>query len=110
MGDQRHRDGLGALDNMKVNLRVAFNDGSAVDTAATTADQIAWEGEFSKAISDLATTMRLTDLCWLAWHSLTRQGSTGLDFGAWIETISEVTVTDEEAEPLPLERSPSTGG
>lgn len=93
---------------MRLDLRITYNDGSAVDTPATTADLVAFEETFDRSVVNLQTDLRLRDVCWLAWHSVTRQGKTAADFHAWLETIDGVEVTDEEAAPVPLESTAST--
>ena len=93
---------------MKLNLRVTYADGSAVDTAATTADLVAFEQHFDRSVARLEVELRLTDICWLAWHSVTRQGKTSSDFQSWLESIDGVELTDGEAAPVPLERTAPT--
>jgi hypothetical protein len=87
---------------MKITLRVQYNDGSAVDTAATTADLVAFEEHFSRSVARLEIELRLTDICWLAWKSLSRQGKTAAEFTAWLESVDQVELTDGEASPAPL--------
>ena len=86
---------------MRLDLRITYNDGSAVDTAATTADLVAFEEHFSRSVARLEVELRLTDICWLGWTSLTRQGKTAADFHSWLETIDGVALVDAE-EPVPL--------
>ena len=93
---------------MRLDLRITYADGSAVDTAATTADLVAFEEHFNRSVARLESELRLTDVCWLAWRSVTRQGKTAADFSAWLESIDGVELTDGEAAPVPLEPSPST--
>lgn len=93
---------------MRLSLRVTYNDGSAVDTDATTADLVAFEEHTNRSVVRLEVEMRLTDVCWLAWRSLSRQGKTAAEFGAWLESVDGVELTDGEAAPAPLEPSPST--
>ena len=93
---------------MKITLRVTYNDGAAVDTDATTADLVAFEDQFDRSVIRLESDLRLRDLCWLAWRSLTRQGKTAAEFGAWLETIDAVELTDGEVSPVPLESTAST--
>ena len=93
---------------MRLTLRVTTLDGSAVDTDATTADLVAFEERFNRSVARLEAELRLTDVCWLAWRSLTRQGKTTAEFGAWLETIDGVELVDGEASPAPLEPTPST--
>lgn len=93
---------------MRLDLRVTYNDGSAVDTAATTADLVAFEDQFNKSVVSLDADLRLRDICWLAWKSLTRQGKTAAEFTAWLESVDGVELTDGEAEPVPLGSTAST--
>lgn len=93
---------------MKITLRVTYNDGSAVDTDATTADLVAFEEHFSRSIARLEVELRLTDVCWLAWRSVSRQGKTAASFDAWLETVEGVELVDSEADPVPLESTAST--
>lgn len=94
---------------MRINLRVTYTDGTAAaDTAAVTADLVAFEEHFNRSVARLEVELRLTDICWLAWHSLHRKGSTGLEFHPWLETVDGVELTEGTA-PVPLETSPSTG-
>jgi hypothetical protein len=93
---------------MKINLRITNNDESAVDTAATTADLVAFEDHFNRSVVNLEAELRLTDICWLAWHSQRRKDQTSLDFHPWLETIDGVELTDGEVEPVPLAPTAST--
>lgn len=93
---------------MRVDLRVTYNDGSAVDAVASTADLVAFEEAFDRSVVHLDTDLRLRDICWLAWKSLTRQGKTSAEFTAWLETIDGVELVDGEANPVPLESTAST--
>ena len=93
---------------MKITLRVTYNDGSAVDTDATTADLVAFEEQFDRSVVHLDTELRLRDLCWLSWRSLSRQAKTAAEFHAWLDTIDGVELTDSEASPVPLESTAST--
>ena len=87
---------------MRLDLRITSNDGSAVETSATTADLVAFEEHFSRSVARLEVELRLTDICWLAWHSQRRKDMTALEFHPWLETIDGVELSDGEAEPVPL--------
>lgn len=93
---------------MKITLRVTYNDGSAVDTDATTADLVAFEDEFDRSVARLEVELKLRDICWLAWKSLTRQAKTAAEFMSWLETVDSVELMDSEAAPVPLESAAST--
>ena len=87
---------------MRLDLRITYNDGSAVDTAAMTADLVAFEEHFNRSVARLEAELRLTDVCWLAWHSQRRKEQTALEFHPWLETVDGVELTDGEASPAPL--------
>ena len=93
---------------MRLDLRITYADGSAVETPATTADLVAFEETFNRSVARLEAELRLTDVCWLAWRSVSRQGKTSADFHAWLESIEGVELTDGEASPAPLESTAST--
>ncbi len=96
---------------MRMNLRVSYLDESAVDVTASAADFVALEEKYSRSVAKLETDMRLTDICYLAWHALQRTKRTGLTFEEWVENLDTVGVNqDETAEIVPLETSPTTGG
>lgn len=92
---------------MKINTRVTYNDGTAVDVTAGTVDLVAFEDTFDRSLANFETEMRYRDVCWLAWTSQRRQGKTGLDFGAWLETVDGVELRDA-TEPVPLEQTATT--
>lgn len=107
MADVRHRHGLGSVA-MRLDLRITYADGSAVDTPATTADLVAFEQTFDRSVARLEAELRLTDVCWLAWRSLTRQGKTSAEFQSWLESIDGVELVEGEASPAPLESTAPT--
>lgn len=94
---------------MKFDMTVTYNDGATAQTAATTADLIAFEAAFDRSVVSIFDGQRLTDICWLAWTSLRRHKMTGLDFAEWTETVDSVAVGDGE-EPSPLDGTPSISG
>lgn len=96
---------------MRMNLRVSYLDESAVVVTASAADFVALEEKYSRSVARLETDMRLTDICFLAWHALERQKKTALSFDEWVEQLDAVGINEEEsAEIVPLETTPTTGG
>lgn len=91
---------------MKITMKVTYADGSAVETAATTADLVAFEREFNRSVARLESELRLTDVCWLAWRSMTRQAKTAADFDTWLDTVDGVELTNAE-DPVPLGQAAS---
>ena len=94
---------------MRMNLRVSYLDGSAVDTTTSAADLIKFETKFDKSIAMMDTDLRYTDLAFLAWSSLKRGSKTPLEFDEWTETIEAVVASDEPAAIIPLEIAAPTG-
>lgn len=92
---------------MRINFQVRHVDGSAVEAVASIVDQVAFEREHDKSIATISTDFRLTDVCWLAWHSLHRAGKTTESFDAWLERVDEVVIG--ESEIVPLETAAPTG-
>jgi hypothetical protein len=94
---------------MRMNLKVMYLDESAVDVSVTAADFVAFEREFSRSVAKFEQELRLTDICWLAWRSLSRRAGLGVtgDFDTWLETIEGVEF-GEAVEIPPLAKSPNT--
>lgn len=93
---------------MRLNLRVTFLDGSAADVTASAADLVAFEQRWDKSVVKFGEEIRMTDLCWLSWHSLKRRKETELDFEPWLETIETVR-SGAASEITPLETTQPTG-
>ena len=93
---------------MRINMKVAMLDGSAVDVSASTADLVAFEREWDRSVARFSDDFRLTDFCWLAWHACKRTGKTTADFNAWLELVDEVNA-DGEGELVPLGTTQPTG-
>lgn len=85
---------------MHITFKVSYVDGSAAAATAAVADQVAFETTFDKSIATLSSDFRLHDMCWLAWHGLSRTGKVTDDFDTWLERVDEVVVGDTEIVPL----------
>lgn len=93
---------------MKLELKVTFNDGSTKDVDAVFADFVAFERTWNKSVAKLDEDLRLTDIAWLAWHSLFRTHAVAIPFDPdWINTIELVGVREEGE--IPLEVGQPTG-
>ena len=92
---------------MHITFKVSYVDGSAAVATAAVADQVAFETTFDKSIAALSSDFRLHDMCWLAWHGLSRIGKVTDDFEAWLGRVDEVVVGD--ADIVPLETAAPTG-
>ena len=85
---------------MHINFQVKYVDGSTVGAVASIVDQVAFEREHDKSIAVISTDFRLTDVCWLAWHSLHRTGNTTEAFDVWLDRVDEVVIGESEIVPL----------
>jgi len=95
---------------MKMNLRVTNGDGSTVDANVSAVDLVAFEAKFDKSVSRFQEEFRVTDIYWLAWHTLQRKDKNIGSFEEWLEHKEPEVVfggTDEEI--VPLENSPQPG-
>ena len=93
---------------MRQRFNITYLDGTSTTAVAGLADQVAFEREFNKSIAELASSFRITDICWLAWHGLKRANSSLADFDTWIDTVDSVEVADDE-DMAPLETAAPTG-
>ena len=85
---------------MRITFQIAYTDGTAAEATASVADQVAFEQATDRSIARLADDFRLTDACWLAWHSLHRTGQTVKDFDAWLDTVDNVEIGQGKMVPL----------
>jgi hypothetical protein len=85
---------------LRIEFTITYADGTAAEATASVADQVAFEQQHDRSIARLADDFRLTDACWLAWHSLHRTGKTGLDFDAWLESVDNVEIGQGRIVPL----------
>ena len=93
---------------MRIEFTVTYADGTAAGATASVADQVAFEQATDRSSARLADDFRLTDACWLAWHSLHRTGKTGLDFDGWLATVDNVEFG--QGKILPLEETTTPTG
>ncbi len=93
---------------MKITITTTYEDGSTVDSSASTVDLVKWEEKNDRSVASLWEKRRLTDFMWLAWHSLSRRGLTESDYDAWLELVNTITIGEDE-DPAPLGSTPNTG-
>lgn len=87
---------------MKIALTVEFINGDKEDVVAAFPDFVAFERTWQRSVARLDSDLRLTDLAWLAWHSLTRLKKTALKFDPeWVSTVVSCNPT-EVGDPGPL--------
>jgi hypothetical protein len=94
---------------VQIHLDVTPKQGTPRRVTAEAQDLVAFEREFNKSVASFQENVFLTDLFWLAWHAEKRAGQTTLEFDPWIATLSEIGVSEEPAEIVPLEISQPIG-
>ena len=77
----------------QINLRIVLSDGTTLEVVTSAGDLVKWESYFDLGIDKLE---KITHLLYLAWLAVKRLQKTGLDFDAWIETVSNVEVDDSK--------------
>jgi hypothetical protein len=93
---------------MKMKLKVKLDDGSAIPVTIGMADLVALERETNKSVQEYFQNWNVSDTCFLAWHAIQRKDKATPEFDAWLDGVDEITTDDIEAEPVPLESSPTT--
>lgn len=86
---------------MKIPLRVKYLDGKTEDVEAAFGDFVSFERTWNKSVTKFDSELRLTDLAWLAWHSLKRQKKTNVAFDPdWINSVESVEPAEQTSDPL----------
>jgi hypothetical protein len=94
---------------MKLAMEITLDTGVKEKVTAHFADFIAFEGEKNRAITNLQSEVKLSDLAWLAWHSLKRRNQVKSTFVEWVETVESLEVATEDSVIVPLENPQPTG-
>lgn len=80
---------------MRIILRVELADGSKEDVVCGAKDMVAFEDKYQRSIARFEQEMKLTDLLFLAWHSLTRQKKTTKDFDTWLDDVESIEPSEQ---------------
>jgi hypothetical protein len=94
---------------MKMNLRVEFTNNKKTDVVCSAKDLVAFEDKYQRSIARLEQEMRLTDLLWIAWHSLNRQKITTKDFDSWLDDVESIAPSDDDPKLSDSETAANTG-
>jgi hypothetical protein len=94
---------------MRITLRVEFTNNKTSDVVCSAKDLVAFEDKFQRSVARLDTEMRLTDLLWLAWHSLNRQKTTDKDFDTWLDDVESIAPSDADPKLQGLETAANIG-
>jgi hypothetical protein len=74
---------------MAIRVRHRDTDGR-LDAVVLPPDIIRWEGKSRKTMSDLNKSPAMSDLAYLAWAALTRDGIVRAPFDTWQDGLVEV--------------------
>lgn len=85
---------------MKLTMMVTYNDQTTEQVTATLPDLCAFEDHFARSVARFELEMRLTDIAWLAWHRLKRNGRAGDDFTMWLDGVESVLPEADKIVPL----------
>lgn len=91
---------------MKMNASVEYADGSSVDVVISAPDFVAFESKYDRSVAKFATEIKFTDICWLAWHRLNRDGKAG-EWDVWLDLIDGVNLEESE-DIVPLDKTAHT--
>ena len=91
---------------MKMHLRITNDDGSTADVTVSAVDLVAFEAKFNRSVAKFQDEFRLTDMFWLAWHSLRRSDPSIGDFSDWLTVADPDVEFGDGDELVPLESSP----
>lgn len=81
---------------MRISLRVEYSDGNKEEVRCSAKDLVAFEDKYQRSVARLEHEMKLTDLLFIAWHSLNRQGLTKKDFEAWLDDVESIMPSDAD--------------
>lgn len=94
---------------MKLAMVITLNSGVQEKVTAHFADFIAFESDKNRSVTNFQSEIKLTDLAWLAWHSLKRRNQVKINFEEWTETVEALEVATEDSVINPLESNQPTG-
>ncbi len=81
---------------MKIILRVELADGTTDEVVCGAKDFVAFEDKYQRSIARFEQEMKLTDLLFLAWHSLYRQKKTTKEFDAWLDDVESIEPSEQD--------------
>lgn len=93
---------------IRFTIGLVYTDGSAVTTVAGPPDLVAFEAKFDRSVAKFETELRMTDILYLAWHSLKRKGKTDAEFDVWLDSVDDFSM--EGATEVPPSETPVSTG
>jgi|TARA_R110000868_G_C10470471_1_gene728288 hypothetical protein len=77
---------------IRLEIGIVYTGGASVEALAGPADLVAFEAEYSRSVAKFETELRITDILFLAWHSIKRKKQTDLPFAEWLDTVEDFTM------------------
>lgn len=93
---------------IRFTIGLVYTDGSAVTTVAGPPDLVAFEAAYDRSVAKFETELRMTDILFLAWHSLKRKGTAAVEFDTWLDTVEDFSM--EGATEVPPSETPVSTG
>ena len=81
---------------MKINLRVEYSNGNFEEVQCAAKDLVAFEEKYQRSVAKMQDEMKLTDLLFIAWHSLNRNKKTDKDFDSWLDDVESIEASDDD--------------
>jgi hypothetical protein len=82
---------------MKISLGITFCDGSTQTVQAVFADFVQFEKQWNRSVAKFEQEVKLTDLAWLAWASMRRQGLTTKSFDPdFVSSVDDISLLDDD--------------
>jgi hypothetical protein len=90
---------------MKLPITIEYNNGESATYIAAPPEWVKWEKSTGNTISQAQSKIGISDLVFLAYHAMKREaaGKPVKPIEIWTETISEVTVGEENPKVTPSE-------
>jgi hypothetical protein len=90
---------------MKLPITIEYNNGESATYIAAPPEWVKWEKSTGNTIAQAQDKIGISDLVFLAYHAMKREaaGKPVKPIDIWTETISEVTVGEENPKVMPSE-------
>jgi hypothetical protein len=81
---------------MKMILRVELTDGTINEVVCNARDFVAFEEKYERSVARFEQELKLTDLLFMAWHSLSRQKKTTKEFQNWLDDVESIEPSESD--------------
>lgn len=85
---------------MKLELDVAYADGSTRRVTIKPVTQVAFERHFGQGLPAIANDTHVEHLYWMAWHTLRAEDkATPSDFDVWLANVAGIEGIEDDPDP-----------